>query len=406
MVIALFKALARHFRGEERLSEVAPELYEPLNKQEKKLELDLGYYIRLAGLDLERHVISTRDGFNIVLEHIVNPKESGEKRARRYPVLLQHGLMQSSAAYATSGNGSLAAFLFECGFDVWLGNNRCGFSPSHILYSRYNVHMWQWGIREMGSLDIPCMIDFILNQHGSNTHKVALVGHSQGTTQTFYALAKGVAPEMGNKLSSFSALAPAVYTGPLLDRWFLKFVRSLPRPVYHAFFGHHSFIGLMNGFHAIMPKTWYTFFGYIMFNYLLGWDDRLWNRHYRNRQFLFSPVYVSSDLMFWWLGKGGFACHGCIFDESVDQWFDHSTFPPLALFVPGRDNLVSPYPLVNRLKSYERLETPVEVVDIPGYSHLDVLWAHDVIDKVGRPLAKFIWSQVEDKHNWDTTISL
>jgi pimeloyl-ACP methyl ester carboxylesterase len=368
-----------------------------LSEREKKLKLDLRYYVQLEGLELIENIVSTDDGFRIILHRIIDPSEADEARKKRYPVLLQHGLMQSSAAYCTSGHESLGLYLFRAGYDVWLGNNRCGFHPRHRLHSYLSVRMWQWGIGELGTKDVPAMVDFV--QKATNAPKVALVAHSQGTTQTFYALSRDCEPEIGLNLSSFSALAPAVYTGPLLDRWFFRFVRCLPQGAYHFFFGHHSFIGLMAKFHRLVPERVYAFFGYLMFNYLLNWDDRLWNPVYRDRQFLFSPTYVSAELMYWWLGRNGFANNGCIFNEGAGQWFDNQMFPPLAIFAPGRDDLVDPNALVTRLSSYEQFKV-FRIFDLPTYSHLDVLWATDVVDKVGKPLNEFIWENVDDKHNW------
>ena len=164
-----------------------------LSDEEKKVVFDLRYYIRLAGLDMMEHIITTEDGFNIVLQHIFDPRESQDDRSRRYPVLMQHGLLQSSAAFCTSGNDqSLAIFLFKEGYDVWLGNNRWGFNPSHKIYSRFDIRMWQWGIKEMGSKDVYAMIDFILTRVSSTSQakKVAYIGHSQGTSLSVLCLDK------------------------------------------------------------------------------------------------------------------------------------------------------------------------------------------------------------------------
>lgn len=38
-----------------------------------------------------------------------------------------------------------------------------------------------------------------------------------------------------------------------------------------------------------------------MFNYLFDWNDVLWDRVLRDRNFLFSPVHISVKLMQWWL---------------------------------------------------------------------------------------------------------
>jgi pimeloyl-ACP methyl ester carboxylesterase len=46
---------------------------------------------------------------------------SGGGGARRPPVLLMHALMQDSEAFLCGGEHSLALFLADQGFDVWLG---------------------------------------------------------------------------------------------------------------------------------------------------------------------------------------------------------------------------------------------------------------------------------------------
>jgi len=105
---------------------------------------DVGYYARRVGLDIEEFKVHTEDGFIIELWHVYNPREytavSAEKRGphspgifpagypekgraqgasgsqykngkRRYPVLLIHGLLQSSGAYCCNDDDSLAFFL-------------------------------------------------------------------------------------------------------------------------------------------------------------------------------------------------------------------------------------------------------------------------------------------------------
>lgn len=384
MICALFKHFTTSSTGDKKVDT------SKLAGAERKLVVDLQYYLRLSGLDLVEYIITTADGFNLVLHHVVDSNETESLRSKRYPVLLVHGLMQSSAAFCTSGDNSIALTLFRDGYDVWLGNNRCGFKPSHQIYNKYSVHMWQWSIHQMATLDLPCMIDFVCQS--TKRSKIALVAHSQGTAQTFLALSKFGAPELADKLSSFTALSPAVYSGPLLrQKWFLRCIGPMSRHTYHITFGHHSFIGLMGMMHQVMPERLYTYFGYVMFNYLLGWNDALWNNNYRNRQFIFSPVYVSAELMYWWLGPTGFAASGCIFDQNDDKWFDNSRLPKLAIFAPGRDNLCNAEALVNRLRSYEELDDEkLKVYDLHSYSHLDVLWAADVWEQVGKPLSEFI----------------
>lgn len=64
---------------------------------------------------------------------------------------------------------------------------------------------WAFDWQEMGLLDTPAVIDYILGVTGRP--KVAYIGHSQGTTQMFYGLSENEAL-FKDKVSLFVALAP------------------------------------------------------------------------------------------------------------------------------------------------------------------------------------------------------
>lgn len=370
-----------------------------LSKEERKLVFDLGYYLRLQGFDFEHHDVLTSDGHILHMNHIMPPNSELEEKPR-YPLLLLPGLMQSSSAYCTAGPNAIGLMLSRMGYDVWLGNNRGGFRPAHSEYSGYSAKMWDWSMEDLALHDVPAMVEFVKRKTGSD--QVAIGAHSQGTTQTFMALAReehGGAKDLGKSVSSFSALAPAVFAGPLVDRWFLRLLR-VGHATYHVMMGYHAFVGMMGHARKLLPLRFFTYTAYIVFNYMLAWDDALWDRHYRDRNFIFAPVFVSAKLMFWWLGKGGFADRKCIFEKEDTNWFDEQ-FPPLEMYTCGRDNLVLPEPLINRIRNYEPdLRDRYRVVSLPGYSHLDVLWASDAGIKVALPMAEFIWKHVRDKDKW------
>lgn len=216
------------------------EEYIPTEGGPDHIVCDVGYYARRVGLDVETFKVQTEDGFIIELWHIYNPKEyvpldprtrdykgpeivtqsqvdddlpmgncakQFQDGNRRYPVLLIHGLLQSSGAYCTNDDDSLAFFLCKSGYDVWLGNNRCGFNPQHTLLKPNDPRMWAWNIRAFGVMDLPALISRVLAETGFE--KLGLVCHSQGTTETFVALAKEQRPDLGEKISVFCALAPA-----------------------------------------------------------------------------------------------------------------------------------------------------------------------------------------------------
>lgn len=305
--------------------------------------------------------------------------------------------------------------------------------------------MWAWNIRQMGVMDLPALISRVLGETGFE--KLGLIAHSQGTTQALVALAKEQRPDIGEKISVFCALAPAVYSGPLIGKIYFKIMRVISPTLFRFVFGIHSFIPLMMEAHAMLPGNIYGFLGYMVFSFLLNWSDTRWDRGLKNRMFKFAPVYVSSESMRWWLGRECFAKQKCILatreegqledkeDEEDDEvirrfYVDHephvtarrklqrnlssfhcqelthqhhdrqrakyswynSQFPPLALWVCGADDLVDGRRLLRR---FDRGREPeVRIVHkkiIEGYEHLDVLWAMDMIEKVGKEVREVLW---------------
>ena len=310
------------------------------------------------------------------------------------------------------------------GYDVWLGNNRCGFKPEHQMLTYDDPRMWNWNIRQMGVMDLPALISRVLSETGFA--KLGLVCHSQGTTETFVALAKEQRPDLGDKISVFCALAPAVYAGPLIGKMYLKFMRIISPNMFRVFFGIHAFIPFMMTMHSYLPGTLYGAMGYRVFSFLFNWSDARWDRGLRDRMFQFAPVYVSAEAMRWWLGRECFASQKCILatrnelkkedeeDEKEDYcgngtaedvpgkagvqhsrgrhaWYDEKV-PPFALWVAGSDDLVDGRRLLRRFeKGREPFVRVVHSKIIEEYEHLDVIWAMDSIEKVGKEVREVIW---------------
>lgn len=308
--------------------------YLPTEGGPDPIKCDVGYYARRVGLDVEEFEVQTEDGFIIDLWHVYDPREyveldpkerqprgpdpftGGRRRARalkdpearrKYPVLLMHGLLQSAGAYCVNDDQSLAFWLCKSGYDVWLGNNRCGFKPKHVLLEYSDPRMWCWNIRQMGVFDLPALTSRVQFETGFS--KIGLVAHSQGTTETFVALAKEQRPELGEKLSVFCALAPAAYAGPLIGKMYFKFMRVITPAMFRMMFGIHAFIPIMLTAHGLLPARLYGRLGYKVFSFLFDWTDLRWDRGLRDRFFQFAPVYVSAESMRWWLGRECFAKH-------------------------------------------------------------------------------------------------
>ncbi|CRG91688.1 hypothetical protein PISL3812_08739 [Talaromyces islandicus] len=418
--------------------------FPPLEGGDDPIVCDISYYARRVGLDCEMFHVQTEDGFILELWHVYNPHEysplSEAERAprepdvfydqktkdhpisnRRYPVLLIHGLLQSAGAYCTNDDDSLAFYLCKAGYDVWLGNNRCGFRPKHNSLAYNDPRMWCWNIRHMGALDLPAFVSRILYETGFET--LGLICHSQGTTEAMVALARDQRPELGERISVFCGLAPAAYAGPLIKKTHFRFVRKISPSAFRLFFGIHAFIPFMMTMHKIIPPRIYGALGYRIFAYLFDWTDERWDRDLRDRMFQFSPVFISAESMRWWLGCDGFAVQKCILatkeqgmrEEAEDRAYESGTFssdnntnrnrglnawygpktPPFALWIAGRDDLVDGTKLLRRLQNGR--EPYVNLVHhkiVEGYEHLDVIWAIDMIEQVGREVAQVLWRTV------------
>ena len=135
---------------------------------------------------------------------------------------MQHGMLSSSECFIINGQNALAFKLAKMGYDVWLGNNRGN------IYSR--KHLWlnpdgsaedkkqffDYSFVEMGQHDIPAKIDYILRQ--TEQTKLTYIGHSQGTTQMFCALAEDDNERISSKIELFIALAPITLIGKVSDK--------------------------------------------------------------------------------------------------------------------------------------------------------------------------------------------
>lgn len=357
------------------------------SRQELKLVPDLNYYYEFLDLQVNRYEVVTKDGFVLTMQRIIHPFEPLVERKKRKPILLLHGLLQSSGSFCSGGKESLAYFFFQNGYDVWLGNNRCGFEPRHLFLSPDDYEMWNWDIIDMAQYDLTSMIDHVLINSDSQESKLSLISHSQGTTQGFISLDNdrfGIS----DKINCFVALSPAVYGGSLLEeRTFIKIIARMSLKKF--FFGIRSFLPIMMKMRNLLVQTkLFGYLSYVMFNYLFDWTDELWDNDIKYRHFLFSPVHVSVKLMSWWLNdKNGFKTSKAILEHDK-KWFNQIS-PAIFLVIPKRDKLVDGSVLVKHMVEVEEFNK-FDLIYLDSYSHLDVLWSRTVIDDVGKPIMKFL----------------
>uniref|UniRef100_A0A182UBJ7 Uncharacterized protein n=1 Tax=Anopheles melas TaxID=34690 RepID=A0A182UBJ7_9DIPT len=164
--------------------------------------------LRKYGYPAEEHIIETDDGYLLGVHRCpgspLSPPAPGKP-----VVLLQHGMLSSSADYILMGpDTSLAYMLADAGYDVWMGNARGNrYSRRHRFRSNTTQTFWDFSWHEVGSIDIPNMIDYILVRTGQQS--LQYVGHSQGTTAYWVMMSQH--PYYNRRIKSMHALAPAAY---------------------------------------------------------------------------------------------------------------------------------------------------------------------------------------------------
>ncbi|BGP26452.1 cholesterol esterase [Rhodotorula toruloides] len=332
------------------------------------------YYANYWGYDCEDIDVETEDGFILRLHHLTSKKH--EKRG--HPVILQHGILSTSVTFMVNEERSLAFWLLEQGYDVWLSNIRTNFKMPHRHYSRADPRYWAWTVKEIGLYDLPAIVDYVGKETGL---KPAYIGHSQGCGTMYLALSRGMRPDLGNKISCFISLAPAVYAGPALRHFPFSLMRKFAgsRKVWKLVFGVREFIPAIGILQAVLPGWLFGHFANPTFAFIFGFHDHNWVKRQIPKFFRTVAVPNSSELL---LYMNVFAGKNCVFDtRTTEPWFPTS-MPPLAIFYGTLDTLVLGKPLVERIRSHEPNVRLVKAVALENYEHQDPIWAHTAIKEV------------------------
>lgn len=212
--------------------------------------------IQSRGFHAQQFDVTTRDGYILTIQRIVNPNVDSAYRKQLKPVILQHGLMSSSVdwvinsvdvrpskwprvlnaktKFAVDKNSieghqqmrrhdakdsqeqpnSLGFYLANEGYDVFLANSRGNvYGQKHVNMSSWMPKFWDFSFDEQIKYDLPDTIEFVQKLTGHT--KVGYVGHSQGTTMALGLLADR--PEYGDIMEPVVLLAPVAYANNCLS---------------------------------------------------------------------------------------------------------------------------------------------------------------------------------------------
>ncbi|XP_052870767.1 lipase 3-like, partial [Anopheles cruzii] len=174
--------------------------------------------------------VRTDDGYLLTV-YRMQPKKS-----RAGVVLLHHGIRQSSDMWMYLGpKRSLPYKLYDAGYDVWMSNSRA--SPEidgHERLDRDSDHYWDFSFHEIGTSDLPAIIDHIRRE--TNRKTIHFVGYSEAATAALVMLSER--PEYNAWLASVELLAPPAFMSYGQYAWISRMVQPIralfPWSVYYA----------------------------------------------------------------------------------------------------------------------------------------------------------------------------
>nr|XP_012236042.1 PREDICTED: lipase 3-like isoform X2 [Linepithema humile] len=180
---------------------VKPQFFAPILSDAELTTLEL---VDKYGYNGELHKVITYDGYILELHRITG--RSNSSVVQKPVAFVMHGILGSSAIWVLSGPEKS----LDAGYDVWLANARgTMYSRKHRHLSIQDKKYWDFSWHEIGTRDLPAMIDYVVNTTGRE--KLFYLGHSQGTT-TFFVMAAEL-PEYQKNIQAMFAMAPVVYCG-------------------------------------------------------------------------------------------------------------------------------------------------------------------------------------------------
>ncbi|XP_052820111.1 gastric triacylglycerol lipase-like [Mya arenaria] len=196
------------------------------------------------GYPCEEYDVVTKDGYILGVQRIQHGKTRLLSGGQRPVVLLQHGLLSSSADWVINpANESLGFLLADSGFDVWLGNSRGNtYSLRHQTISPDSQQFWDFSWDEMAAYDLPATVSKVLEVSGATD--LVYIGYSQGSQMAFARLSTDL--KLSRQVRLFVALAPVAYIGNVISplRYFSPFAYDL------------AFLFRLLGVKDFLPSDW------------------------------------------------------------------------------------------------------------------------------------------------------
>ncbi|XP_074041307.1 lysosomal acid lipase/cholesteryl ester hydrolase [Leptinotarsa decemlineata] len=205
---------------------------EPNNKHcydDPDSELNVTQIAKRRNYNVEEHFVTTTDGYILFLARIYKNQNNNS------PIILGHTMLQPCVSWVNRPEKSLAFFLADQGFEVWIPSFRASqYSLRHKTLTINDDDFWKFSFYELGVYDLSALSKFVKKTTG---RKALYVGYSTGSTAS-YVYASHSPREAKENLQGIISFSPAAYVKDMksLFRYLLPLVPFIRPLVYQ--FGH------------------------------------------------------------------------------------------------------------------------------------------------------------------------
>lgn len=365
--------------------------------------------INEAGYYFEEHKIRTEDGYILTAWRIpcLLNESNTEIYKKRKPVILQHGLIDSSYTWLLlDKNHSLPFLLVDSGFDVWLTNTRGNAvsfeheNPEEYNSAKVDSKYWNFSYHEMAIYDLPAMVYYIEEKSGFD--KVDYICHSQGgliyfimytMNQTFINNNFNHFFALGTVISIFTSKSSLIKIGSYSK--FPEIVDTLH--INNILCFNKFFYDAISNFCKLLNKPCYNIINFIVSN---NFDTKRINMNKLFSEFLYVPAGTSSKNIRHWMQmyntkrlarydygeKKNLEIYGTkkppIYDLSIFRNYTIKSF----LYTSDSDPFSNVEDL-NHLTKYLN-EKYVTIRRLNNYNHLDFLWSDDAKEDIYKQVVK------------------
>ena len=364
-----------------------------------------------AGYSFEEHKIITEDGYILTAWRIpcLLNESNSDLYKKRQPVILQHGLIDSSYTWLfLDKNHSLVFLLVNNGFDVWLTNTRGNAvsfeheNSKEYDSSKIDSKYWNFSFHEMAIYDLPANVNYIKQKTGFD--KVDYICHSQGGLIYFimYTMNSEFIESnfnhfisLGTVITTFTSKSHLIKLGSLTK--FPEIVDTLH--INNILCFNKFFYDTINQFCKFFNKPCFNIINFIVSN---NFDTNRINMGKLFSEFLYVPAGTSSKNLRHWmqiynskrLAKYDYGSKKNleIYGNQTSPEYDLSKFKNYKvkslLYTSDKDPF-SNFDDLNHLTKYLN-EKYVTIKRMKNYNHMDFLWSEDAMEDIYKPIIKFL----------------